>query len=257
MSVSNVDAAQFDIGRVISRTVGLISRNAVPFGILSLLFAGAPYFIIQMMMPSLIQGDPSMLGTVMILGALVSLVAGMVLQGALTRASIDDLSGAGANVSAALSAAVAVLLPMVGLGILMGLGIGVGMMLLLVPGIYLALCWAVSAPVLVVERLGIVGSMKRSTALTQNHRWAILGLVVLFVVIVILINLIVGFLIPGGAMALMGLPGEGTPYLAFIVLTGVQVFTSMIATAGVASIYFELRQVKDGLGVTDLAKVFA
>ena len=257
MSVSTAETAQFDIGRVISRTTGLISRNLVPFAILSLLFAGAPYFIMQIMMPSLIQGDPSMFGVFVFLGSLVSLVAGMVLQGALTRASIDDLSGASVNVSVALSAALAVLLPMIGLGILMALGIALGMILLVVPGIYLALCWAVSAPVLVVERLGIVASLQRSTALTQNHRWPILGLVVLFVVIVLIINMVVGFLIPGGAMALMGLPGGGTPYFAFIVLTAVQVFTSMIATAGGASIYFELRQVKDGLGVTDLAKVFA
>lgn len=257
MSVGTGETAQFDIGRVISRTVGLISRNIVPFGTMSLIFAGAPYFIIQMLTPGLIQSDPSMVTVLIFGGAIVSLVGGMVLQGALTRASIDDLSGAGVNIGTALSAALAVLLPMIGLGILMALGIGIGMIFLVIPGVYLALCWAVSAPVLIVERLGIVGSLQRSTALTQNHRWPILGLVVLFVVIIIIINMIVGFLIPGGAMALMGLPGGETPYLAFIILTIVQVFTSMIATAGGASIYFELRQVKDGLGVTDLAKVFA
>ena len=103
MSMSNISGAQFDIGRVISTTIGLVGRNLVPFTVLSLVFAGAPYLIIQLMMPGLIAGDPSMMSLFAVLGVLVSLVASVVLQAALTRASVDDLSGAGANLSTALS----------------------------------------------------------------------------------------------------------------------------------------------------------
>lgn len=257
MSMSNISGAQFDIGRVISTTIGLVGRNLVPFTVLSLVFAGAPYLIIQLMMPGLIAGDPSMMSLLVIVGMLVSLVAGVVLQAALTRASVDDLSGAGVNLNTALSSALGMLLPMIGLGILMGLGIMLGMVLLIVPGVFLALCWAVAGPVLVVERLGVIPSMQRSTALTQGHRWAILGLIVLFVIIAMVFNMIVGFLIPGGAAVMMGVPGEGPAFFAIIVLTLIQVITSMIGTAGIAAVYFELRQVKDGLGVADIAKVFA
>ena len=257
MSMSQAPGAQFDIGRVISTTIGLVSRNFVPFAILSLIFAGTPFLVLQLMMPGLIAGDPSMLTIVSLLGMLVSMVGGVVLQGALTRASVDDLSGAGVNLSNALSGALVLFLPMLGLGILVALGIMLGMILLIIPGVYLALCWAVAAPTLVVERLGVVPSMRRSTALTQGHRWPILGLVVLFVVIVIIFNLVVGILIPGGAAAMMGLPGQEVSYVAIAVLAIAQVLTSMVATAGIAAVYFELRQVKDGLGVTDIAKVFS
>ncbi|MBP6011454.1 MAG: glycerophosphoryl diester phosphodiesterase membrane domain-containing protein [Alphaproteobacteria bacterium] len=251
--------ARFDIGRVTSRTFELIGRNFVPFAILSLIFAGLPYIALMLALPAMSGGDPSSASVIALVGALLSLVAGMVLQGALTRAAVDDLSGKGVNLGAALSTGLAILLPMIGLGLLMGLGIGIGMILLIVPGVYLALCWLVSAPVLVIERLGIMASIQRSTALTQNHRWALLGLIVLYAIIAMVFQAIVGLAVPGGMAAMMGLPGEagGSPIVAILLLTILQVVTSMIATVGIAAVYFELRQVKDGVGVTELANVFA
>lgn len=261
MSMAGSGNARFDIGRVATRTFELLGRNIVPFGTAAFIFAGLPYFILMLVQPSMMAGgDPSSALPVVLIGALVSFLAGMVLQAALTRASVDDLSGKGVNLGAAISTGLAIVLPMIGLGLLMGLGIGVGLILLIVPGVYLALCWAVAAPVLVVERLGIMASIQRSTALTQNHRWAILGLVILYVVIVFVLQAIVGALVPGAAAAMMGLPGAddgGFPVVALLLLTIVQVVTSMIATVGIAAVYFELRQVKDGVGVTELANVFS
>ncbi len=260
MAMADGGGARFDIARVASRTFDLVGRNLVPFGTAAFIFAGLPYFILLMVQPSMLAaGDPSGALPIIVIGALVSFLAGMVLQAALTRASVDDLSGKGVNLGAAIGTGLAILLPMIGLGLLMGLGIGVGLILLIVPGIYLALCWAVAAPVLVVERLGVIASIQRSTALTQNHRWAILGLVILYVVVILVLQAIVGALVPGAGAAMMGLPGgdTGTPIIAIVLLTLVQVITSMIATVGIAAVYFELRQVKDGIGVDQLAQVFA
>jgi hypothetical protein len=44
--------------------------------------------------------------------------------------------------------------------------------------------------------------------------------------------------------------------IAGYVQTGATVFTSIIGAVGAASIYFELRQIKEGVGVTELANVF-
>jgi len=52
-----------------------------------------------------------------------------------------------------------------------GLGVMVGFLFLIVPGVILAICWLVSAPVLVVEKVGVFRAMERSLALTRNHRW--------------------------------------------------------------------------------------
>ncbi len=257
MTVADGSGAQFDFGRVVSRTFNLIGRNFVPFFVLSLIFVGAPAAIVMLIQPSLVQPDPGAAGLVGALAAIVSAVAGLVLQAALTRASVDDLSGKGVSLGAAVSTGLAVLLPLIGLGIMMALGIMAGLLLLVIPGIYLALRWAVAAPVLVVEKVGVFASMGRSSTLTQNHRWAILGLVVLYVIMLLVLYTIIGLAIPGMVGAMSGLSPEGPSLVALIVMVALQVLTSMVATVGGAAIYFELRQIKEGVGVSELAQVFA
>jgi len=113
------------------------------------------------------------------------------------------------------------------------------------------------SPVLVVEKLGIFPSIGRSAVLTQNHRWAILGLVVLYVVMIFVVYIVVGLALPGAAVALYGLSPETPSLSLLIILVAIQVLTSMVATVGGAAIYFELRQIKEGVGVTELAQVVA
>jgi hypothetical protein len=254
--------ARFDFGRVTSRTFGLVGRNFVPFAVLSLIFAGLPAAVVMFIQPTMIaqatasQDQTSLL--LVIYGAVfVSYLAGLVLAAALTRASVDDLSGKPVAIGSALSTGVALILPMLGLGIVMGVAIVFGLILLIVPGIYLALRWAVAAPALVVERPGIFKAMERSASLTQNHRWAILGLIVLYAIAAFILQMIVMMAIPGGMAVMSGLSGEAPPIIAIVMLTAVSVITSMVATVGVAAIYFELRQIKEGVDVTELAKVFA
>lgn len=262
MTVTESSGARFDFGRVVSRTFGLVGRNFVPFAVLSLIFSGVPAALVLFIQPSVVGRaaagqDPTAL-LLFVYGAIfVSYLAGLVLSAALTRASVDDLSGKPVAIGSALSTGVALILPMLGLGFVMGVAIAFGLFLLIVPGIYLALRWAVAAPTLVVERPGIFKAMERSALLTQNHRWAILGLVVLYAIVFFVLEMIVMLAIPGGMTAMSGQSGEGPPILALVLLTALSVVTSMIATVGLASIYFELRQIKEGVDVSELAKVFS
>ncbi len=251
--------ANFEIGRVIQRTMGLVGRNFVPFFVLTLVLAGLPSLILQLVLPNdptAMQQAPGVYLTTIAIGVLVSIATGVILQGTLTRASIDDLSGKGANLGSAVNSTIPIILPLLGLGLLVGLGIALGFILLIIPGIFLALCWMVSSPVMVVERLGIVASMQRSMALTQNHRWAILGVIVLFVIIYMIVATVVG-VVAGGSLASLADPTAGPPLMFLILMTLVGVVLSMIGTVGAAAIYFELRQIKEGVGVGELAKVFA
>ena len=54
--------------------------------------------------------------------------------------------------------------------ILMGLGVGLGLLLLIVPGILLALRWAVATPIVMLEGLGARAAMRRSQELMHGHR---------------------------------------------------------------------------------------
>lgn len=64
-------------------------------------------------------------------------------------------------------------------------GMMVGIVLLVVPGIIIALMWMLVSQTLVVERLGVIDAFKRSRVLTKGHRWALLGLVVFYTLVVV------------------------------------------------------------------------
>lgn len=75
----------------------------------------------------------------------------------------------------------------VGQGILIGLGVLLGMMLLIVPGVILAVRWAIASPLLVGSGAGAVDGIKASWEMTRGHGVKIfvaclpLGLVLLLV----------------------------------------------------------------------------
>jgi len=255
MAVTETQAPRFDFGRVTSRIGGLIARNIVPFGVLSLILSGAPYFL-MLLVPLTFGAEPGAAGAVSIVALLLVVGAGLVLQAAITRASIDDLSGKGVSIGAALSAGVAVALPLLGFGILFGIGVVLGMLLLIVPGIYLALRWAAAGPIIVVERIGVFKAMGRSATLTENHRWAIFGMFLLYVVFAVIVQFLIAMVIPGAGAAMMGLPGD-VGVLALVALVVFQTFSSIVGTVGIAAIYFELRQIKEGVNVSELTNVFA
>ena len=245
----------FNIGRVISRTTDIAGRNFVPFFAVAFLFAGVPGLVLNILMPTdplALQQSPGWYGLTVAIGVLVGVASGAVVQGALTRASIDDLTGKGVQIGSAISSAIPLILPLVGLGILVGLGVLLGFVALIIPGIFLALCWSVASPALVAERLGITAAMSRSMQLTENHRWAILGVGVLFGIVYMIIMAIVA-----AVGITTGTIGEAPGLVILLIATLVTTALSVISTALAVSIYFELRQIKEGVGLTELAKVFS
>jgi hypothetical protein len=255
MTVTETHSRQFDFGRVVSRTGTLVVRNFIPFLALSVVLAGVPYLLLLAVEPAL-DADPTSAAAGAVGAGLLFIAAGVVLQAAITRASVDDLSGNGVSIGAALGTGLAVALPLFGLTMLYVLGVVFGALLLVVPGVFLALRWAVAGPVLVVERLGVFKSMERSAKLTENHRWAILGFLVLYFVLVFGLQYVVGLAVPSAGDVMMGRPSDGTSISIGIPVV-LQTVWSIVGTAGVASIYFELRQVKDGIAVSELADVFS
>jgi hypothetical protein len=77
--------------------------------------------------------------------------------------------------------------PVIGLTLLQGLIIGLGFLAFLIPGIYFALALSVAVQALIVERKGVMESIRRSFFLTKGKKLEILG----FGLILFLINYIV------------------------------------------------------------------
>jgi hypothetical protein len=192
-------------------------------------------------------------------GLLVNMIMSFVLQGALTRAAVDDLSGSGVRFGAAIGDGLRYFFPLLIVAIFVGIGTMLGFLLLVVPGIILAVRWAVTAPVVVLEQAGPTNSMGRSAELSEGHRWAIFGLLLIYIVFAYTAQILLGVVMAafgmGDASLMTTMDGLGLAFL--IASAAVSAIISLVSTVGTAALYFELRRVKEGVGVSELAKVFA
>jgi hypothetical protein len=251
---------RFEIGKVFGTTFSVIGRNIGLWVGLAVIFSGIPTLVLQFLIwnsfngvaatdPSMLPANPSMAwNTVLfgLIGGLTTIVLAALLQSALIRATIEDLNGRQPSIGDCISTAISVLLPAIGMSLLAGIGIMIGFVLLVVPGIVLALRWCIAVPALVQERQGVLGSMGRSAALTKGSRWALLGLFLILVVAALAIQWVFGMV-----ALLLG------STLGVVVGALVQSILSMVFSTATAVSYVELRQVKEGTSVQDLAEIFS
>lgn len=261
MTDSGSDAT-FEMGRVISRTFSVYGRNFFTFTLLSVL-AALPIFAMYFYMgklftPSVAHTAPlqfaallSKLGTFTIT-MLVGVIFAFILQAAVVYGAVSDLNGKRARFGECLTIGLRMFLPLIAVAILAILGFYLGLILLVIPGIMLIVSWAVIVPACVVEKTGVFGAFDRSRTLTSGHRWKIFGLFVIFYIGASLI----GFAL----LPILGLNFQASGMLAstpYLILSSiVRVFTAIIGATGVASVYYELRLVKEGIGPQGLAAAF-
>jgi hypothetical protein len=71
-----------------------------------------------------------------------------------------------------------------------GIGVGFGLILLIIPGVILALKWSLAIPVSVIEDKGLRESTDRSSELTKGDRGKIFVIYFLFVVLIYIVTLL-------------------------------------------------------------------
>lgn len=259
---ADAEPAYFGMGRVAARTFEVFGKNFFPFLVLSTISIAPPMllsFIVARYQP--VSTAPAVLpnvttGLLFIATGILQLTMAYFLQGALVQGTVTTLNGAPASLGDCLSTALRRLPRLIGLGILSALAFGLGALLLVVPGLILITMWSVVVPVCVVEDKTIGVCFSRSRELTRNHRWAIFGLLFGFGLICLIAGLAI---FPLAGVSLFrgghrGLPSGATYWIANTLL---QIVTSTIGAVGVASIYYELRTIKEGIGPEQLAAVFA
>jgi len=261
-----METPTFTMGGVASATFGSIGRNFATFALLALL-AEVPqqalsWYTTQIGNSAQIGAAAANPAALMSLGgtilatSLLTIIMAYVLQAAIVYGTITDLNGRRASLGSCLSTAFKVLLPLIGLSIVSTFGVVLGMVLLIVPGVILALGWAVAVPVRVVERTGVFDSLGRSWQLTSGYK----GTLFLLFLIFGLASLLFGFL--GQAMAgVFSLTRPGTmpaslPITYFIYTGVIQAVSAMVGAAGAATIYYQLRAIKEGIAPEKLAAVF-
>jgi uncharacterized membrane protein len=105
------------------------------------------------------------------LAALIGFIGTTLVQGALVEVVDDEHHGKRQRSLAELYRSSGSRLgSMLVASILMGIGVGIGLVLLIVPGILLAIRWAVAVPVVMLEGLKARAAMRRSQELVEGHR---------------------------------------------------------------------------------------
>jgi hypothetical protein len=248
--------ARFDMGRVVGRTFGAVGRNFFLFFTLGLVLAGGPALMMALAGPDIgSSGEPSPVNFDFSLyfgGLVLNFIGAYVLQAALTHGAVNHFNGRPATLGDCVATGLRFFLPVFAIALLASLGMILGLIILIVPGLILATMWAVIVPAEVVERTGVFGAFERSSDLTRDHRWAIFLLGLALAIGSFLIPM-VGFAIAGAISATGQLSPTWAVGIAQCVTTPI---VQMIGAAGAASLYFELRNIKEGIGAEQLAAVF-
>jgi hypothetical protein len=132
-----------------------------------------------------------------------------------------------------------------------------GAVALFVGALWVLAAFYVMVPVAVIERQGF-GSLRRSFELTRGFRWPIVGVMILFFIIGIVISLpavgIAQALLSDEIFSLFSSSaGRAAITVLELVTNGV-----VYAFGGIATglVYARLREIKEGVGVEDIAAVF-
>jgi hypothetical protein len=252
--------ARFEIGAVLSRAFGTIGSNLLLFCGLAIVLAGIPQLVLQLWQLTRFGMDADLSSGVYIFTGsfwtvfgsnfLVATVTSAILQAALTRATVQYLSGETPQFGHCLMVGLRLLLPMVAMGLLAGIGLFVGFALLIVPGIVLWTVWAVITPAYVQEKIGIFEAFGRSATLTSGSRWQILAIAVIVFVLLWVVGIPFSFLTAA-------MTGFGNPVLLAAITAVLGALRGMVVVAVTASVYVELRQLKEGIAPAELEAIFA
>jgi hypothetical protein len=180
-----------------------------------------------------------------LLSTVLQMALGSVAAGALTFGVLQALRGKPISLGECISTGFARLLPVLGVSFLVALCVLGGFILLIVPGFIVLCMLTVAVPVAVIEKPGVMASLRRSAALTKGFKGTIFAIYFVLWLLGILIGFVVA--IP---LVTMGLLGALLTTAASLVVSGA------LQAALPAVIYQRLRDIKEGASVEDLAKVF-
>jgi hypothetical protein len=246
---------RFDMGRVVGRTFSAVGKNFVLYFALGLVFAGGPALMMAVGQGLATAEAASPFGAytqLYIGGAVLNMIGTYVLQAALTHGAVVHFDGRRASLGDCLATGLRFFLPIFAIALLWLVGVALGLILLFVPGLILMTVWAVVAPAEVVERTGVFGAFSRSAALTRDHRWSIFLLGLALWILTTIFSMVT--LAVAGIVSAAGWLSAG--WAIGIAQCITNPIVSIITAVGVASLYFELRSVKEGVGVEELAAVF-
>jgi len=187
----------------------------------------------------------------------VTLAATAASQGATLIAVSEVYLDRPASIAGALSRIRGEIVGLAALMIVIGMFTAIGLILLIVPGILIALRFSLAIPVAVIEQETIRGAMSRSADLTQGYRWRILLIYLLFLILTWVIAVVLG--IPVGIASVLtaggsgGLGTLGPPGWVLVLNVLASFAGSCLAgpfmTIGFAVLYYDIRVRKEAFDI--------
>lgn len=253
------------VGGVLDTAIRVYSRSLLPC--MPLIIVGAVLMAIPSLMMSGVQqqaaaGNPFAALEVfrsprVSLTVLVVMLFYIAIYGGLV-AQIDAIArGERLKVGAALGLGLQRLPTMFGVGILFGLMVGIGFLLLIIPGIYVAVVFMLSSFLPVIERKGVVESLSTSARLIRGNWWRSFGIMLVALAIMYVLILVVGIIAGVVGAVAIGTGGAGANAVELANSTGFQMlnlaisvianlFTTTFVPSVLLALYYDLKLRNEG-----------
>ena len=249
-----VGSEGFRVGRVLSKSLAVLTGNFSKYILFGAVIALPNLFAVfvsanqvstsQPMRPGQVFSSAAIFGGVAY--GIIWLVVFSICQSALIYGAFQDVRGRPFDIGASVQRGLSRFLPVIGAAICAGILVAIGFILFVVPGLILLTMFFVIVPVCVVEGMGPIKSLGRSSALTKGYRWRIFA-----------IYLVPGLIIAIAAAVLerigLGIAGlVGNALVAYVVTAIGGAYQAIVNIVT----YHDLRAVKEGLDIEQLAAVF-
>ncbi|QHQ34544.1 hypothetical protein [Algicella marina] len=245
------------VGALISRTFSVFFRHVLLF----MAIAFVPTLVVGLvslaLMPDLMGFgstgaiDPNFTfpTTAFAIVTILSLVVYLLVIGVSTLAAYDVSLGRPTQFGAYISRTLASALPIVVLGLVYYILISLGLLLLILPGLYILAMFYVLVPAILVERAGFSG-LSRAASLSKGYRWPVLGSIIVVFLLTVIVSIIVN-MVAGVVVAM-----TGSLVVSVVIQSVVNALAYGLTAVFAAVLYARLRELKEGVGMSDLVSVF-
>jgi len=245
----------FGVGNVMGTGFRVWFRNLIPFLLITAIFYAPPW----LWAASALQADPTPenlrhVSIVFISASMLTWPLNIFVSAVLTYGVVMELHGQRASIGACFATGLSRFLPALGVGILAALATIGATFLLIIPGLIVFCMLYVATTVSVIERPGVMASLRRSRELTQGHKMEIFGILFLLGLISIAVSFVFGGIVISKPTTLEQAFANMRHQLYFNMIHQVLFGSLSAVMASVA--YCFLRAEKEGTSAAELAAIF-